>query len=171
MDKGKKLAWLLRHDKAGLKQGKIDKNGWRKIEELISGYGFSKEEIDMILKENDKQRFEYNQDQTCIRARQGHSIKVDVELPETMPPEILYHGTTREALEWIYMDGIKPMSRLYVHLSENEETAEKVGQRHKRKEMVILKIRALDMWNNGIKFWKSRNGVWLCKYVDREYLL
>ena len=167
---GKCLAWLLRHDKESFDNGLIDEHGWRCVKEIIeNNKGFTKDIIEEIVKTNEKQRYEFNIDHTKIRARQGHSIPVDVELPETEPPEFLYHGTSEKALEGIYKEGIKPRNRLYVHLSEDQETAEKVGQRHGK--VCILKILAKEMWDQGIKFWRARNGVWLVKEVETRWIV
>ncbi len=97
-----------------------------------------------------------------------HSIPVDVELEESQPPQYLYHGTADRFLDFIMGEGVKPMSRLYVHLSKDEETAVKVGQRHGKP--VVLKIKAEEMWKDGIKFYLSQNGVWLTKHVDTKYI-
>ena len=102
-----------------------------------------------------------------IRANQGHSIPVDVELEEQEPPEVLYHGTALRFLESIQKQGLLPMSRLYVHLSGDVETAQAVGKRHGRP--VVLKVHSGDMHRDGHKFFRSQNGVWLAKKVDVGY--
>ena len=104
-----------------------------------------------------------------IRARQGHSVKVDVELEEAMPPEYLYHGTLVTNIPTIMKKGILQMDRLHVHLSVDEETAMKVGDRRKG-EVIILKVAARKMWEDGHCFWLSRNGVWLTETVPPKYL-
>ena len=126
VQKGKHLAYLLRHDKEALEQGKIDEHGWRLVEELV-GLGFTREELDEIVATNNKQRYEYSADGSKIRARQGLSIAVDVDLKETTPPDVLYHGTATRFLESIYKDGLLAGGRLYVHLSADEATAINVG--------------------------------------------
>ncbi|MBP3789569.1 MAG: RNA 2'-phosphotransferase [Prevotella sp.] len=84
----------------------------------------------VIAATNNKQRFEFSEDMTRIRARQGHSIRVDVELEEKLPPDILYHGTGERFVNSILDQGINKGNRLYVHLSETKETAVNVGKRH-----------------------------------------
>ena len=168
ISKGKHLAFLLRHDKEALDNGLIDHNGWRKVSELIKSQGYTKELLDGIVETNNKQRYEYNVDKTKIRARQGHSINVDVGLTETIPPNILYHGTSTKALESIYKQGIVKGERLYVHLSKDEETALKVGSRHGTP--YVLEINSEQMYKDGIKFYLSSNGVWLADYVDVKYV-
>ena len=165
---GKHLAFLLRHDKEAFENGLIDHNGWRSVSELIKSQGYTKELLDGIVETNNKQRYEYNGDKTKIRARQGHSINVDVGLTETMPPNILYHGTSTKALESIYKQGIVKGERIYVHLSKDEETALKVGSRHGTP--YVLVIDSEQMYKDGIKFYLSSNGVWLTDYVDSKYI-
>jgi len=93
---------------------------------------------------------------------------VDVELDEVEPPEILWHGTAEKSVAGIEEAGLLPMSRLYVHLSEYEETARKVGARHGK--LVLYHVKAGEMHRAGHKFYLSKNGVWLVKTVPVEYL-
>jgi len=166
--KGKELSYLLRHDKEAYDEKKIDKNGWRNVSELIEEFGFTKRLINDIVSTNDKKRYELNEYGTKIRARQGHSIPVNVELKEWVPPTYLYHGTASRFVGSIMKEGIKPQTRLYVHLSKDVETATKVGSRHG--SPVILKVHAKEMYEDGIKFYLSNNGVWLTEYVDTKYI-
>ncbi len=166
------ISLALRHqpDAAGIQ---LDEHGWANVNELIEGIKNTGRQIDMdileeIVQTDNKQRYSFNQDKTLIRANQGHSISVDVELEEKQPPQYLYHGTADRFLNSIMAEGLKPMSRLYVHLSKDEETAVKVGKRHGKP--VVLKIKAEEMWKDGIKFYLSQNGVWLTKYVDTKYI-
>ena len=167
--KGKHLAFLLRHDQDAFDKGLIDNNGWRNVSELIKNEGYSKELLDEIVEANNKQRYEYNSDKSKIRARQGHSINVDVNLTEAIPPSVLYHGTSTKALESIYKQGIVKGKRLYVHLSKDEETALKVGSRHGTP--YVLKIDTEQMIKDGLKFYISNNGVWLTEYVNSKYII
>ena len=91
-----------------------------------------------------------------------------MELKEQEPPEFLYHGTADRFLESIMSQGLKPMSRLYVHLSRDAETAYKVGQRHGKP--VVLKVHTGQMARDGFQFYLSENGVWLTGKVDAKYL-
>lgn len=163
----KYLSYLLRHkpEAVGLT---MDKNGWVLVDELIekSEIELNKEIIEKIVKNSDKQRFELKDGK--IRANQGHSIDVDVELVSKEPPEILYHGTATRFLENIFKEGLLPQSRQYVHLSRDEDTALKVGQRHGK--AIVLKIRALAMFTDGYTFFLSKNGVWLTKSVPIKYI-
>lgn len=165
--KGKYLSYLLRHDKQAFDDNKIDENGWRDINELCE-LGFTRDLIELLVSTNSKKRYEFNKDKTKIRARQGHSIPVDVELKEMTPPDCLYHGTASRFIDSIMREGLKPQTRLYVHLSNDYDTAVKVGQRHGKP--VILKIDTARMANDGIRFYLSNNGVWLTKYVDKKYI-
>lgn len=150
----------------------LDEHGWANVDELIAGIAKT-HRIDMaileqIVAEDEKQRYSFNEDKTLIRANQGHSIPVDVELEEVVPPEILYHGTGEKYVVSIDAQGLIPKSRLYVHLSGDEETARKVGQRHGKP--VIYKVKSGDMQRDGYKFFRSVNGVWLTKSVPVKYL-
>jgi len=167
------ISLVLRHqpDAAGIK---LDEHGWANVDELIEGISntgriIDKDILEEIVRTDNKQRYSFNEDKTLIRANQGHSVPVDVELEEKQPPQYLYHGTAERFLDSIMAEGLKPMSRLYVHLSKDKETAVKVGKRHGKP--VVLKIKAEEMWKDEIKFYLSQNGVWLTKYVDKKYIV
>ena len=166
------ISLILRHkpDAAGIR---LDEHGWANVEELIDGINstgrkFNTEMLDEIVATDEKGRYSYNEDKTLIRANQGHSIPVDVDLKEQEPPEFLYHGTSKRFLENIQAEGLKPMSRLYVHLSKDKETALKVGKRHGKP--VILKVHSSEMFKEGNRFYLSENGVWLTKFIPTRYL-
>lgn len=163
--KEKRLANLLRHDT----RYAFDVHGWRAVRDLVANHGFSCEELTTIVANSNKQRFEFSEDGLFVRARQGHSVKVDVELEQAMPPEYLYHGTLVTNVPSIMGNGILQMDRLHVHLSVDEDTAVKVGGRRKG-EVAILKVAARKMWEDGHRFWLSRNGVWLTETVPQKYL-
>lgn len=162
---GIRLAFLLRHDKKYC----FDEHGWRSVADLIDNHGYSPEILDKIVETNNKQRFEYSFDKSKIRARQGHSVNVNVELTVATPPEILYHGTSIDVKNEILQHGILKGNRLHVHLSEREDTAINVGKRHG--EPTVLKINARQMHLDGIIFYISNNGVWLTDYVSPEYIV
>jgi len=168
ISKSKYLSYLLRHDKEALDNGIIDSNGWRLVSE-IAERGISKAELDEIVETNDKKRFEYSSDSLKIRARQGHSIAVDVELKQMTPPSVLYHGTATKYLQSIYENGILSSSRLYVHLSVDEATALKVGTRHGSPH--VIKIDCNKMVEDGCIFFLSNNGVWLTNKVLPKYFI
>lgn len=166
------ISLILRHkpDTIGIS---LDNHGWADVKQLIAGIKNAGHNINMdileeIVRTDEKGRYSFNKDKTLIRANQGHSIAVDVELQEKEPPEILYHGTASKYLGEILRDGLKPMGRLYVHLSKDIETAIQVGQRHGKP--VVLKVHSGEMYINGIKFYLSENGVWLVKSVATKYL-
>ena len=124
------LALVLRHkpQKIGLT---LDEHGWADVDELIektvrSGRELDRESLEYIVRTNDKKRYAFNEDRTKIRASQGHTIPVDVELEETVPPDVLYHGTAEISLPSIMDKGLLKMKRLYVHLSKDVSTAIKV---------------------------------------------
>ena len=127
------------------------------------------EELLEIVATNNKKRYEFNDDKTKIRARQGHSVNVNVDLRECVPPDILYHGTATRFLDSILKKGINKGTRLHVHLSPDEETAVRVGERHG--SPVVLRINARQMHDDGLKFYLSNNGVWLTDFVAPNYLI
>lgn len=168
----KYLALVLRHkpEKIGLT---LDEHGWADVDELIektvhSGRKLDKESLEYIVRTNDKQRYAFNDDHTKIRANQGHTIPVDVELKESVPPDVLYHGTAESSLPSIMDKGLLKMKRLYVHLSKDVSTAIKVGQRHGKP--VVLLVDNGRMYKDGYKFYLSANGVWLTEHVPTEFL-
>lgn len=166
------IALLLRHhpEKAGLC---LDEHGWVEVEALIQGVRrrypeFNRAVLDEIVARDSKQRYAYNQDKTCIRANQGHSIPVDVELKQALPPTILYHGTGEKYVESIQKVGLIPKSRLYVHLSTDIQTAIQVGKRHG--QPVVYQIDTQQMFHDGFIFYISANHIWLTKAVPVQYL-
>lgn len=166
------ISLVLRHqpDAAGIQ---LDEHGWADVSELIRGVNNTGRKIDMevleeIVRTDNKQRYSFNEDKTLIRANQGHSVPVDVELEEQQPPQFLYHGTADRFLDSIMREGLKPMSRLYVHLSKDIETAMKVGKRHGKP--VVLRVSSGEMYQDGHQFYLSKNGVWLTKKVDQKYI-
>lgn len=150
----------------------LDEYGWADVEELIAGIRktrmFDMEMLEEIVRTDSKMRYSFNEDKTLIRANQGHSIPVDVELPVTIPPEYLYHGTGRKYVESIEKIGLVPKSRLYVHLSGDIDTAIKVGSRHGKP--VVYRVASGRMQEDGFVFYRSVNGVWLVKEVPTAYL-
>lgn len=170
-DLSKFISLILRH-KPEVIGISLDKHGWANVDELLVGIRRTRpidmEILEEIVRTDEKQRYTFNGDHTRIRANQGHSIQVDVELEEAEPPEYLFHGTGRKYVESIDQTGLIPKSRLYVHLSGDQETAMKVGKRHG--EPVVYQVAAGAMAGDGHKFWRSANGVWLTKRVLPEYL-
>ncbi|MCT4581613.1 MAG: RNA 2'-phosphotransferase [Flavobacteriales bacterium] len=163
------LSLVLRHkpEKIGLS---LDHKGWAKVQELIdkSSFKIDIEALKEIVDTNNKQRFSFNDDFSLIRANQGHSIPVDLDLEELSPPAYLYHGTVEKYIGLIQRDGLKKMKRNHVHLSQDRETAEIVGAR--RGKPIILSIRSGEMSKNGFRFFKSKNGVWLTSEVPEKYI-
>ena len=164
------IALILRHkpEEIGIA---LDEHGWANVDELIAGISkrqpFSMTDLEVIVATDEKGRYSFNEDKTLIRANQGHSIPVDVELEKVEPPEFLYHGTGEKYVESIEEKGIIPKSRLYVHLSSDYDTAVKVGSRHGKP--VVFRVWANKMYRDGFVFFKSVNGVWLTKEVPTQY--
>ena len=162
--KGKQLSFLLRHDT----EYRFDEHGYREVQDLVQNHGFTKDEIVELVETNDKQRYEFNDDKSKIRARQGHSVNINVDLKETLPPDVLFHGTATRFLPSIKEKGILKMSRNYVQLSENFDIAMEVGKRHGKP--VVLAVDAKTMREDGVKFYLSNNNVWLTEFVDSKYI-
>lgn len=168
----KLMSLVLRHNPATIGIT-LDENGWAEVDRLLigiqeKGIDLDKILLDEIVETNNKKRFAYNDDKTKIRASQGHSIAVDVELKATVPPEKLYHGTVDRFLKAIMQEGLKRMSRQHVHLSHELDTAIDVGNR--RGKPVILIVDAHRMYRDGISFFLSENGVWLVDSVLPKYI-
>ena len=165
------LSLILRHDpgKIGLT---LDPQGWADVEELLAKvpakFGLTRERLNELVPTNDKQRFAISEGGERIRANQGHSTKVDLALAPIEPPETLFHGTATRFLDSILAEGLKPGSRQHVHLSLDEETALKVGQRHGKP--VILTLPALELHRADKQFYRSENGVWLTDFVPADCL-
>lgn len=168
------ISMILRH-KPQVIGITLDEHGWADVDELIKGINetgeeieFSKDTLETIVKTDKKQRYSFSQDRTLIRANQGHSIPVDVELEKKEPPKVLYHGTGSRFVKSIQEQGLLPMERLYVHLSTDVETAINVGKRHGTP--AIFQVNSEQMQKDGYDFFQSVNGVWLIKEVPAKYL-
>ncbi|MEA9415197.1 RNA 2'-phosphotransferase [Flavobacterium sp. PL02] len=166
------LSLVLRHSPETINL-KLDENGWADVEELIAkcsknGNTLDSELLDYVVENNDKKRFAFNDDKTKIRASQGHSISVELNLNEAEPSEFLYHGTVGKFMDSIKKEGLQKMSRQHVHLSQDRETAIKVGGR--RGAPQILSVRSGAMHRDGFKFYLSENNVWLTDAVPAKYI-
>ncbi|RVV97926.1 RNA 2'-phosphotransferase [Mesobaculum littorinae] len=164
------LSRVLRHE-PGLIGLKIEKGGWVRVEELLRkmkavGQRMTRERLEEIVRDNDKQRFTIRDGK--IRAAQGHSINVDLELPVLVPSPYLYHGTAAQSLDEIFAEGLYPGSRRQVHLSHEVEIAVRVGRRHGKP--VVLRVDAEAMHTDGHLFFRADNGVWLTDRVPAGYL-
>lgn len=166
------LSLVLRHqpEAVGLT---LEENGWVKVSDLIAacaenGRTFTLEELRQVVETNDKQRFAFDETGEKIRANQGHSAAVEIEFETRIPPEILYHGTAEKNVGLIFETGLQKMNRHHVHLSDNLETARKVGSRHGKP--VIFEVDTRTMLENSFKFYVSANGVWLVDNVPPQFL-
>ena len=167
------LSLILRHkpQTVGLS---LDKHGYVPVQDLLdalSKHGwesFTKTDLDRVVATNNKKRFAFSPDGKCIRASQGHSIDVDLELAPTTPPEKLFHGTVEKFISAIKEEGLKSQSRQHVHLSKDRETATNVGQR--RGKPLILEIDAKAMHQAGYSFYISANEVWLAEEVPAQFI-
>jgi putative RNA 2'-phosphotransferase len=168
----KSLSYWLRHrpEAGGLA---LDERGWTPVASVLAalraaGLPSDAETLGSVVSGSDKNRFELSEDRTRIRARQGHSVKVDLDWPAAAPPEHLFHGTVERFLPGIFAEGLKPMKRHHVHLSPDPTTATAVGAR--RGEAVVLRIEAGRMAADGHVFRLSGNGVWLTDHVPAGFI-
>lgn len=168
----KYLSLHLRHqpEQLGLE---LEPGGWVGVETLLDAcqrhnFSLTREELNEVVEKNDKKRFSFDDSATRIRANQGHSVEVDLQLEPAVPPDVLYHGTATSALASVQEKGLEKMARHHVHLSKTPEEARKVGARHGKP--VVLSVAAEAMYKAGILFFVSANGVWLTDEVPPEYL-
>ncbi|MDY7003963.1 MAG: RNA 2'-phosphotransferase [Cyanobacteriota bacterium] len=146
----KYLSLVLKHspDKIGIK---LDANGWVSIEELLKAsqnYNFPITQIELneVVEKNDKKRFSLDSTKTLIRANQGHSLTVDLQLEARTPPDMLYHGTGNHLIGLIKQTGLQKMSRHHVHLSQDINTARNVGKR--KGKAVVFAVDASAMYKD-----------------------
>ncbi|MDM8267793.1 RNA 2'-phosphotransferase [Barnesiella viscericola] len=149
----KRLAYLLRHSKLP------NHKGWIKVDVVQNELGVLLLDIQKIVYEDTKGRFEFSEDKSSVRALYGHSIDVNLGLEPTIPPPILYHGTAEKYIDSIMKEGLTPRKRNFVHLSETMDMAKQVGTRHG--SPVVLSIDIEAMIRAGYKFYKAQNGIWL----------
>lgn len=164
------LSLVLRH-KPHVINIKLDQNGYADTNELLNKMNKAGKYINIdilkdIVETDNKGRYSFNEDCSKIRANQGHSIKVDVELENRKPPHVLYHSTATRFLENILSIGLDKRNRLYVHLSDSPDTM--VGSRHGIP--ILLEIDSDKMYKDGYKFYLSANNVWLTECVPTDYI-
>ncbi len=128
----------------------------------------SRETLNTIVAQNNKQRFGFDETGTLIRANQGHSTNVELEFESLTPPDTLYHGTATKFLPSILETGLQRMKRHHVHLSSDLETAAKVGVRHGK--LAMLEVDTKAMFEAGFVFYRSENNVWLVDFVPVEFI-
>ena len=168
----KYLSKHLRHqpDRLGIQ---LTPGGWVGVDKLLAAcaknsFFLTREDLYEVVEKNDKKRFSFDSTGTLIRANQGHSVEIDLQLEPAIPPDILYNGTGHGAVKSIVQNGLNRMSRHHVHLSEDLETAIKVGARHGKP--VVFVVDAAAMHGAGYTFYCSENGVWLVDCVPPDYL-
>lgn len=176
VDISKTISYALRHNPAkfGLK---LDKQGYVFTNDLITGINaatdisITVDDIRRIIAESEKNRFELADCETRIRATYGHSVKDKmISLNVSTPPAVLYHGTTHQVVGKILKEGLKPMNRQYVHLSDDNATAVTVGKRRDRNP-VILTIDAKAMLAEGFEFGTGNDHTWLVASVPPKFIV
>lgn len=163
----KQLSYILRHKPESI-GAKLDEEGWLPTATLLDKTGIDMPTLEKVVADNNKKRFEFNNDQSKIRARQGHSVQVELGYKPVTPPAVLYHGTIVAPCRAIFKEGLTKQARHHVHLSEDRTTAHKVGDR--RGVPVILYVDAKRMYENGHEFFVTPNNVWLTDSVPPEYI-
>ena len=151
----------------------LEPGGWVAVDDLLQavarhGVRISRAELDEVVANSDKQRFSFDPSGRRIRANQGHSVAVDLELEPVEPPAVLYHGTGERSVPSIERDGLRKMRRQHVHLSPDVATAQRVGSRHGRP--VVFEVDAAALHAAGCPFYRAVNGVWLVDAVPPRYL-
>ena len=169
----KYLALILRHkpEAGGLT---LDAEGWAPVDGVLaavrSRFGaFGRDDLEELVRTNDKRRYAFDGSGARIRASQGHSLEVDLGLEQVEPPPLLYHGTTAGFLDSILAQGLIKGKRHHVHLSEDPETAIRVGAR-RAGETVVLRVDSGAMAAAGHAFYRSANHVWLTDSVPPAFL-
>ena len=166
------LSKHLRHDPAGLGLT-LQPGGWVPVADLLAGAAargvpITPAELAELVRDSDKQRFAFDDTGTRIRANQGHSAEVDLELTPAAPPAVLYHGTGRQTAPLIRRDGLLKMQRHHVHLSADPVTAARVGGRHG--VPLVFTVDAAGLAAAGHTFYLAANGVWLTDHVPPQFL-
>jgi putative RNA 2'-phosphotransferase len=168
----KYLSRHLRHhpERIGLT---LEPGGWIPVDALLracrsQAFALTLDDLRQVVERNDKQRFSFDETGTRIRANQGHSVAVDLELEPASPPALLFHGTGVRFLDSIMRAGLTRAGRHHVHLSSDTATATRVGARHGRP--VVLEVAATRMREDGFTFYVTSNGIWLTLAVPTAYL-
>jgi putative RNA 2'-phosphotransferase len=166
------LSLILRHKPETIELA-LDENGWARVDEVITkanqkNVPLTLDRLKRIVETNDKKRFLFSEDGKRIRASQGHSIHVDLQLKEAVPPPRLFHGTAQKNIDSIKKQGLIKGRRHHVHLSADRQTAKNVGARYGKP--IIISINAAAMHRDNFPFFQSENGVWLTEAVPALYL-
>jgi len=166
------LSKYLRHEPESLGLT-LASGGWVMVDDLLTAckkknFPITRLELEEVVEKNSKKRFSFDSTGRQIRANQGHSVEVDLELETTTPPAVLYHGTAQKNLDSIMAIGLQKMSRHHVHLSKDINTATNVGTRHGKP--IVFNVDAKGMHQAGFTFFCSDNGVWLTDNVPPQYL-
>ena len=170
--RSKRLSLVLRHRPASVGV-ELDEQGWTDVGRLLAalsrhGTPMTREQLSRVVETNDKQRFECDRSGDRIRARQGHTVPIELGLEPTEPPSVLFHGTPHRSVQSILASGLDPRGRHHVHLSEDVDTARRVGAR--RGEPAVLAVDAAAMVAARHTFWRTTNGVWLTEEVAPRFI-
>lgn len=168
----KKMSLALRHqpDAVGLT---LEDGGWANVDALVMaftahGLRVNRANIEEVVETNDKQRFEFDQKRIRVRARQGHSLEIELGYEPATPPDVLLHGTAEKNVGSIMTSGIHKARRHAVHLSTDAAMMLAVGGRHGKP--TLLEIDSAAMHEAGFQFYLTGNGVWLTDEVPPEFI-
>lgn len=170
----KTMAYALRHQPGqfGLT---LDEEGWVSVDDLVAALcrhrhdwqDVGPDDFAEVIAQSDKKRYEMRDGK--IRAYYGHSTPQKVAQEVSAPPAILFHGTTPRAARRIQVEGLKPMKRQYVHLSADLATARQVALR-RTPGPVILRVMALEAYQEGIRFYLGNDSVWLAEPIPPRFI-
>jgi putative RNA 2'-phosphotransferase len=169
----KLMSFVLRHapEMFGLSP---DEAGWVDLESFVqsirSQRGFervTRDDVTAAIGAGSKRRHEVHDGK--IRAMYGHSIEQKIEHTAVEPPALLYHGTVSQVLPDISANGLIAMRRQYVHLSSDPKTAWAVAARHGA-NVVLLKVRAHDAHESGVRFYNPWEVIWLADVVPPQFI-
>ncbi len=168
----KTVSHALRHDPAAY--GLVpDENGWVEVSVLLTALaddgwpGLAEADLHEMIARSPKKRHEIVAGR--IRARHGHSIAVQLGVPPSRPPDLLYHGTQAATVPLIVEQGLRPMRRQQVHLSTTRSQAVEVARRH-GPDPVVLVVRAGVAHAAGVAFHDVGNAVWLADAVPSTFV-
>lgn len=168
INKSKTLSYILRHKPEEFSL-KMDEFGWVLVKPLLTAVGITQEELDTIVTDDKKGRYQYSLNKQSIRATQGHSRSVILDLEnllEVFTP--VYHGTSKAALTNIFENGLIPGSRQHVHMCYDLEQAKQTGGRHGKPVVLVIDVNTAI--KDGVKFHKSSNGYVLSEHVPAKYV-
>lgn len=168
------IAGCLRHfpQRYGLR---LDSRGWVDVSHLVGGIQkkvprlrfLRPYHIEAIVQTDEKGRYEINHGR--IRATYGHTLNVILDHPTTDIPPKLYYPVPKSKLDDILSEGVKPVRRAKVHLSDTLESCISAGVSIKE-DIEVLEVDAESMQKDGRTIMHAGKVVYLTDEVPPEYL-